>query len=48
MTLIRRRVPPAEWQPIGVEGLENNAIDVVRSTYNRSVIAGPVQAKLNC
>ena len=45
MTLIRRRVPAEAWQPIGVEALEANALDVVRSTNNRSVIAGPGSGK---
>ena len=45
MTLIRRRVPPDQWQPIGVDALEPNALDVVRSTNNRSVIAGPGSGK---
>ena len=45
MTLIRRRVPPDQWQPIGVEALEPNALDVVRSSNNRSVIAGPGSGK---
>ncbi len=45
MTLIARRVAPDQWQPIGVEALEKNALDVVRSTNNRSVIAGPGSGK---
>jgi superfamily I DNA/RNA helicase len=45
MTLIRRRVAADAWQPIGVEALEPNAFDVVRSTNNRSVIAGPGSGK---
>jgi UvrD/REP helicase N-terminal domain len=45
MPLIRRRVPPDEWKPIGVESLEDNALDVVHSTNNRSVIAGPGSGK---
>jgi superfamily I DNA/RNA helicase len=45
MTLISRRVEPDKWQPIGVEALEDNAMAVVRSTNNRSVIAGPGSGK---
>jgi superfamily I DNA/RNA helicase len=45
MGLIRRHVLRAEWQPIGVKELEPNALDVVRSTDNRSVIAGPGSGK---
>jgi len=45
MPLIRRSVPSDAWQPIGVEALEPNALDVVRSTNNRSVIAGPGSGK---
>ncbi len=45
MTLIRRRVPPDQWQPIGVDALEPNALEVVRSVNNRSVIAGPGSGK---
>lgn len=45
MTLIQRRVAPDDWEPIGVDALERNALDVVRSTNNRSVIAGPGSGK---
>jgi superfamily I DNA/RNA helicase len=45
MTLPRRRIDPKDWQPIGVDALEDNALDVVRSTNNRSVIAGPGSGK---
>jgi hypothetical protein len=45
MRLIRRRVSADAWQPIGVEALEANALDVVRSINNRSVIAGPGSGK---
>jgi superfamily I DNA/RNA helicase len=45
MTLPRRRIDPKEWQPVGIEALEDNAFDVVRSTNNRSVIAGPGSGK---
>ena len=36
---------PEEWTPIGVEELEDNAMSVVRSTENRSVVAGPGAGK---
>jgi superfamily I DNA/RNA helicase len=45
MTLIRRRIDPKDWQPTGIDALEDNALDVVRSTDNRSVIAGPGSGK---
>ena len=45
MSVLARRVRPDEWRPIGVEELEANALDVVRSTDNRSVIAGPGAGK---
>ena len=45
MTLIRRRVAPDDWQPTGIDALEKNALEVVRSTNNRSVIAGPGSGK---
>lgn len=45
MTLIRRRVPPDAWKPVGVEALEPNALEVVRSTNNRSAVAGPGSGK---
>lgn len=45
MTLIQPRVAPDDWQPIGIDALEKNALDVVRSTNNRSVIAGPGSGK---
>ena len=45
MGLVRRHVPAAEWRPIGVKELETNALEVVRSTDNRSVIAGPGSGK---
>jgi len=40
-----RRVCSGDWRPIGVDELEANAILVVRSTDNRSVIAGPGAGK---
>lgn len=45
MAVLARRVRPDKWTPIGVEALEANAIAVVRSTANRSVIAGPGAGK---
>ena len=40
-----RRVRPEDWKPIGVDELEANAMSVVRSIENRSVIAGPGAGK---
>lgn len=45
MAPLLRRVDPKEWQPVGIDALEVNALDVVRSTDNRSVIAGPGSGK---
>lgn len=45
MTVLSRRVRPDQWQPVGVAALETNALDVVRSSDNRSVIAGPGAGK---
>ena len=45
MRTLPRRVLPKDWTPIGVEELEPNAMSVVRSTENRSVIAGPGAGK---
>lgn len=45
MTVLSRRVRPDDWTPIGVNALEANALKVVRSTNNRSVIAGPGAGK---
>ncbi|ASW47730.1 ATP-dependent helicase [Xanthomonas hortorum pv. vitians] len=45
MAVLSRRVNSADWQPVGVEALETNALDVVRSANNRSVIAGPGAGK---
>lgn len=45
MAVLARRVRPDQWTPIGVEALEANAMAVVRSTANRSVIAGPGAGK---
>ncbi|MDE8652131.1 UvrD-helicase domain-containing protein [Novosphingobium album (ex Liu et al. 2023)] len=45
MLVLSRRVRPDQWQPVGVAALEANALDVVRSSDNRSVIAGPGAGK---
>jgi superfamily I DNA/RNA helicase len=45
MALPRRRIDPKDWRPVGIDALEDNALEVVRSTDNRSVIAGPGSGK---
>lgn len=45
MSVLARRVRPEDWTPIGVDELEANAMTVVRSTGNSSVIAGPGTGK---
>ncbi len=45
MTVLARRVRPDDWKPIGVDTLEANAMKVVASTDNCSVIAGPGAGK---
>jgi superfamily I DNA/RNA helicase len=45
MAVLSRRVSPDDWKPVGVDALEANALKVVRSTDNRSVIAGPGAGK---
>lgn len=45
MALVRRHVRPDAWAPTGITELEPNALAVVRSTNNRSVIAGPGSGK---
>lgn len=45
MSLPPRRVSPADWQPVGVDSLEPNALTVVRSGDHRSVLAGPGAGK---
>lgn len=45
MAELSRRVRPDDWTPVGVEALEANALKVVRSVDNRSVIAGPGTGK---
>ena len=38
MALLRRHIKPEEWKPAGIDALEDNALNVVRSTDNRSVL----------
>ncbi len=38
-------IPPNTWKPIGVDAIENNADEVVRSNTHYSVIAGPGSGK---
>lgn len=45
MTVSSRKIRPTEWKPVGVKSLEANALTVVRSQENRSVIAGPGAGK---
>ncbi len=45
MGLLRRHMDPDDWAPAGIEALEDNALEVVRSDNNRSVIAGPGSGK---
>ena len=45
MALLRRHIKPEDWKPAGIDALEDNALDVVRSADNRSVIAGPGSGK---
>ncbi|WP_313295056.1 ATP-dependent helicase [Pseudomonas sp.] len=45
MAVSSRRVRPEDWKPIGVKSLEANALKVVRTRKNRSVIAGPGAGK---
>jgi len=40
-----RRISAKDWLPSGIEALEANALKVLRSTENRSVIAGPGAGK---
>ena len=40
-----RRIHPEDWKPVGVNELEANGMQIVRSTDNRSVIAGPGAGK---
>lgn len=45
MTVPRRRIPVADWLPVGVDSLEPNALTVVRSSEHCSVLAGPGAGK---
>ncbi len=45
MSLLARRIHPDDWRPVGVDEIEANALKVVKSTNNRSVIAGPGSGK---
>ncbi len=45
MPLPPRHVAPSNWLPVGVDSLEPNALNVVRSTEHRSVLAGPGAGK---
>lgn len=45
MAVLVRRVRPEDWRPLDVDELEPNAMEVVRSPNNRSVIAGPGAGK---
>lgn len=45
MALLSRRIRTEDWKPVGVDALEANAMKVVRSNENRSVIAGPGAGK---
>ena len=45
MVGLSRRVRTEDWEPIGISELESNALKVVRSIDNRSVIAGPGAGK---
>ena len=45
MTLLPKRIRPKDWVPIGVGEIEPNAMEVVQSTNNRVVIAGPGAGK---
>lgn len=42
---MNRFIPFRAWTPVGVEDLEPNALDVVRSDQHRSAIAGPGAGK---
>ncbi|UQN37674.1 ATP-dependent helicase [Alcaligenes aquatilis] len=45
MVVLSRRIRSEDWKPVGVSELEVNALQVVRSVDNRSVIAGPGAGK---
>ncbi|WP_431266452.1 UvrD-helicase domain-containing protein [Roseateles chitinivorans] len=45
MALPPRRIPAADWLPVGVDSLEPNALTVVHSSEHCSVLAGPGAGK---
>jgi hypothetical protein len=45
MAILSRRVRSDDWTPVGVDALEANALKVVRSVDNSSVVAGPGAGK---
>lgn len=45
MAVVSPRVRPKDWLPTGVDSLEANALKVVRTKHNYSVIAGPGTGK---
>ena len=45
MRVLAQRVEFDDWVPVGVEEVEANALRVIRSTENTSVIAGPGAGK---
>ncbi len=45
MSILSRRVRPEDWKPVGVAELEADALNVIRATDHRSVIAGPGAGK---
>ncbi|AEF88864.1 UvrD/REP helicase [Delftia sp. Cs1-4] len=45
MPLPARRIRSEDWRPVGLDGLEHNALTVVRSARNHSVLAGPGAGK---
>jgi superfamily I DNA/RNA helicase len=45
MALPPRRIPAADWLPVGIDSLEPNALTVVRSSEHSSVLAGPGAGK---
>ncbi|WP_204373656.1 UvrD-helicase domain-containing protein [Stenotrophomonas maltophilia] len=45
VTLPPRRIPAADWLPVGVDSLEPSALTVVRTSDHCSVLAGPGAGK---
>lgn len=45
MSLPPRHVSPSDWQPVGIESLEPNALTAVKSSEHLSVLAGPGAGK---